>query len=88
MAYAARAARRLLRVPPRGLIAAGLLIAMGAGAIGTWQDPILTGQWIFIPLPQDGELKFGSPLFFDFGVFLVVLGVASALATALLEEQR
>ncbi|MDA1010205.1 MAG: proton-conducting transporter membrane subunit, partial [Chloroflexi bacterium] len=88
MAYDARTARRLLRVPPRGLIAAGLLVALGAAAYGTWQTPLLTGNWWFIPLPGNGELKVGTPLFFDFGVFLVVLGVASALATALLEEQR
>ena len=88
MAYDARTARRLLRVSPRILIAAGLLVALGAAMFGTWSDPLLTGQWVDLALPAGGELKIGTPLFFDFGVFLVVLGVASALATALLEEQR
>ncbi|MGE3960858.1 MAG: hydrogen gas-evolving membrane-bound hydrogenase subunit E [Dehalococcoidia bacterium] len=88
MAYNARDARRLLRVPPRTFMAAGLLVAVASAAFGTWEHPLLTGQWTTIALPADGELKVGTPLFFDFGVFLVVLGVASALATALLEEQR
>jgi multicomponent Na+:H+ antiporter subunit A len=88
MAYDARTARRLLRVPPRTLMAAGLLVAVGAAAYGTWGAPPLTGYWTDVPLPGNGKLKVGTPLFFDFGVFLVVLGVASALATALLEEQR
>jgi len=88
MAYDARTARRLLRVPPRTLMAAGLLVAIGAAIFGTWSSPLLTGQWTEFSLPGGGVLKVGTPLFFDFGVFLVVLGVASALATALLEEQR
>ena len=88
MAYNARVARRLLRVPPRSLMAAGLVVAAAAAGFGTWEHPLLTGQWTVVTLPGDNELKLGTPLFFDFGVFLVVLGVASALATALLEEQR
>ena len=88
MAYNARVARRLLRVPPRSLMAAGLLVAIAAAGFGTWEHPLLTGQWTVLTLPADTELKLGTPLLFDFGVFLVVLGVASALATALLEEQR
>ena len=88
MAYDARTARRLLRVPPRSLMAAGLMVALLAAAFGTWSAPILTGHWTVLALPGGSDLKVGTPLFFDFGVFLVVLGVASALATALLEEQR
>jgi len=88
MAYNARTARRLLRVPPRSLMAAGLMVALLAAAFGTWSVAPLTGQWIVLAIPGGGDLKVGTPLFFDFGVFLVVLGVASALATALLEEQR
>ncbi|MEX2446503.1 MAG: hydrogen gas-evolving membrane-bound hydrogenase subunit E [Dehalococcoidia bacterium] len=88
MAYDARTARRLLRVTPGRFITTGLLVAVAAGMYATWTDPLLTGQWATVPLPEGGELKVGTPLLFDFGVFLVVLGVASALATALLEEQR
>lgn len=88
MAYDARTARRLLRVPSRSLMASGLMVALLAAAFGTWAAPILTGQWTVLALPGGSDLKVGTPLFFDFGVFLVVLGVASALATALLEEQR
>ncbi len=88
MAYDARTARRLLRVAPRSLMAAGLFVALAAAAFGTWSAPILTGNWTVLAIPGGGELKVGTPLVFDLGVFLVVLGVASALATALLEEQR
>ena len=69
-------------------VALTLLVAIAAAGFGTWEHPLLTGQWTALTLPADTELKLGTPLLFDFGVFLVVLGVASALATALLEEQR
>jgi len=36
---------------------------------------LMTGSWIKIPLPWIGELKLGSPLIFDIGVFFSVIGV-------------
>lgn len=36
---------------------------------------LMTGSWIKIPLPLIGELKLGSPLIFDIGVFFSVIGV-------------
>lgn len=88
IAYDVRIARRLLRATPRSLIAAGLLVAIGSEAFATLsgQAP-LTGQWTEVTLPGGELIAVGTPLFFDLGVFLVVLGVASALATALLEER-
>jgi multicomponent Na+:H+ antiporter subunit B len=36
---------------------------------------LMTGSWIKIPLPLIGELKLGTPLVFDIGVFFSVIGV-------------
>jgi multicomponent Na+:H+ antiporter subunit B len=35
----------------------------------------MTGLWTTIPLPLAGELKLGTPLLFDTGVFFAVIGV-------------
>jgi multicomponent Na+:H+ antiporter subunit B len=80
-------ARRLLRVDPLGLVAAGLLVALASGL-----PPLLAGgaymagRWLKAPLPVVGKL--GSPLVFDLGVYLVVLGTAAAILFALAEEER
>lgn len=87
IAYDAATARRLLRVSPATLIGAGLLIALLSALIPMLSgDPIFTGTWWYATLGGT-EAKLGTPVIFDLGVLLVVLGVASALATALLEER-
>ncbi|MDA1240837.1 MAG: DUF4040 domain-containing protein, partial [Chloroflexi bacterium] len=88
IAYDAPTARRLLRVPAPTLITAGLLVAFGSATLPLFAgDAVFTGMWWYASLGLVQEVKVGTPLFFDFGVLLVVLGVASTLATALLEER-
>lgn len=79
-------ARRLLRVDPLALVAAGLLVALASGApplLRGW--PYMTGVWLKLPLPVVG--KVGSPVIFDVGVYLVVLGIVLAILFALAEEE-
>jgi multicomponent Na+:H+ antiporter subunit B len=72
----AESASRKLRINPRSLIATGLLIALLSGLFSIFLgDPFLTGQWIFPELPIVGQLPLGTPLLFDIGVYLVVIGV-------------
>ena len=75
----AAAVQKGLRIQPQFLIAAGILLAIGSGIAGILiQQPFLTGIW----WPAHAEkVLAGTPLFFDIGVFLVVLG---ALLTVLL----
>lgn len=81
------AARRALRVEPQILIGAGLLVAIAAGVLGLlFGDPLLTGQWLEIPLPGEGDLELGTPLMFDVGVYLVVLGATLTMVLTLAEE--
>jgi multicomponent Na+:H+ antiporter subunit B len=35
----------------------------------------MTGSWTTLPMPLGGELKLGTPLLFDTGVFFAVIGV-------------
>lgn len=88
-AYGAASARRSLGVAPRVLIALGLLIAIGSGIPGMgYEQAFLTGLWGSVHLPLFGVVKLGTPLFFDAGVFLVVLGVTLMFLLTLLEERH
>jgi multicomponent Na+:H+ antiporter subunit B len=68
----------------------GLFVAAGSAAL-----PMLVGKTFFtglwggeIWLPVIGKLKFGTPLLFDIGVFLVVTAVATKLLLVLLSQVR
>jgi multicomponent Na+:H+ antiporter subunit B len=79
-------ARRLLRVDPLALVAAGLLVALASGVPPLLRGgPYMTGLWLKVPLPVVG--KVGSPVIFDVGVYLVVLGIVLAILFALAEDE-
>jgi multicomponent Na+:H+ antiporter subunit B len=81
-------ARRWMRVGPATCIGWGVLIATGAGLAGpAFGHPFLTGLWAgSIPwVPFLGEVKLGTPLYFDLGVYLAVIGVVTRMAFALEE---
>jgi multisubunit Na+/H+ antiporter MnhB subunit len=74
--------RRGLRIRPQYLIGAGLVLSMGAGLVGMIRhQPFLTGVW----WPSTSAVA-GTPLFFDTGVFLVVLGAILTVLLALEES--
>jgi multisubunit Na+/H+ antiporter MnhB subunit len=80
-----QAVRQALRVDPRVLIAWGLLLATGSGLLAViFGQPYMTGLW-WTPKAFDGALAVGTPLFFDIGVFLVVLGTILTLVLKLEE---
>ena len=79
------AARQLIRVHPRTLIAAGLLTSLGSGIAGPLAGrPFMTGLWLEAKLPVFG--KVGTPLLFDAGVYLVVAGVMTLIIFSFMEE--
>jgi multicomponent Na+:H+ antiporter subunit B len=80
-------ARRLLRRDPLALVAAGLLVALASGVPSLLRgQAFMTGLWRKLPLPVVG--KVGSPVVFDVGVYLVVLGIVLTILFALAEEER
>jgi multicomponent Na+:H+ antiporter subunit B len=80
------AARRLLRADPPAILASGLLVALASGLAPLFQGrAFMTGQWLKTPLPVLG--KIGSPVVFDVGVYLVVLGITLAILFGLAEEE-
>lgn len=79
-------ARRLLRVPPQALTSLGLLLAVAAGFLAlAGGAPYLTGQWWIFELAGT-QVKLSSPLVFDVGVYLVVVGVVLTMVFSLEER--
>ena len=80
--------RKLLRVNPRTLVLIGLLIAIVSGILPLLQNSaFLTGMWVFIgATATEKGLALGTPLIFDIGVYLVVVGGVAGMVIALEEE--
>lgn len=78
--------RHLLRIHPGFLIPVGLLIAiLSAISPLLFQDlPVMTGLWYPNEIPVIG--KIGSALFFDTGVYLVVVGVCLTIIFTISEK--
>lgn len=86
IAFGVSRTRRALRVDPRTLIGIGLLIAIASGLPAALLGlPFLTGQWGEVPI-AGVTLPLGSPVFFDVGVYLVVVGITLTIILALEEE--
>jgi multicomponent Na+:H+ antiporter subunit B len=86
LATDAAAARAVLRVPPRHLIGAGLLLALASGLVPLAAgQPFLTGSWVSLPLAGE-RIEIGTPLVFDVGVYLAVIGVTLTIVLALSVE--
>jgi len=80
-------ARRLLRLEPLSLVAAGLLVSLLSGLLPLLEGgAFMAGRWLDVSLPALGKL--GTPVVFDVGVYLVVLGIVLFILFALAEEER
>ncbi len=78
-------ARRILRVDPRTLLGSGLLLGLISGVPGALgSEPYMTGIWLTEAIPGLG--KAGTPLLFDLGVFMVVVGFVLTVVFALAES--
>ena len=81
LAHGVETAQRSLRVDPIRIAGAGILLALL-----TSMAPMLLGDpflkqynWKLYDVPVLGSLGLGTPLLFDIGVFLVVIGVTTKL---------
>jgi multicomponent Na+:H+ antiporter subunit B len=78
------AARRLLRADPGVLIGCGLALALASGLPSLVAgQAYLTSRWTTVKVGRLWELHVGTPLLFDLGVYLVVVGVALKIALTL-----
>lgn len=77
--------KTLLRIHPGFLMPVGLSIALLSGLSGIFfkGKEFMTGVWFKDPLPVIGMV--GTPLFFDIGVYLVVVGVTLTIIMTISE---
>jgi multicomponent Na+:H+ antiporter subunit B len=87
LAFNVESANRALQIRPDTLIAIGLLVAAASGLLGLVRgESFMKGLWTALPLPVEVRLYVGTPLVFDMGVYLVVIGVTTMIVLNLAEE--
>jgi multicomponent Na+:H+ antiporter subunit B len=85
IAFGVDAARRALLVRTSTLLGIGLLVALVSGVPGVLLgQPFMTSMWTTVALGS-AELDVGTPLVFDIGVFLAVIGVVLTIVFTLAE---
>ncbi len=85
IAHGVEEARSLLRVNTISLLGAGLLLALSSGLFSlVLGEAFMTGLWFHHPVPVLGKL--GTPVVFDMGVYLTVLGATLTVLFNLVEE--
>lgn len=68
--------QKKLKVKPETYIALGLAFVLSSFLPSLFQSEVLMkGVWVSIPMGILGKLELGSPLLFDTGVFMGVIGV-------------
>ena len=85
IAFGVDAGRRALLVRPATLLGVGPLVALTSGlpAVITGQ-PFMTAKWTEVPVGPTA-VSLGTPLVFDVGVFLAVIGVVLTIVFTLSE---
>jgi multicomponent Na+:H+ antiporter subunit B len=79
------AARRALMVDPTTLLSAGLFVALASALPGVLLGrPFMTAAWTTVGVGP-AVMAVGTPLLFDLGVFLAVIGVVLTIVFTLAE---
>ena len=82
IAFDLQQAKEKLKIEPLILVSVGLILALLSGIISMLQkQAFLTGLWIEV-----FSIKLGTPLLFDVGVYLVVIGILLTILFTLMEE--
>lgn len=87
-AFEVATVRKMLRLDPLAIAGIGLLFALGSGVPALLGgDAYMQSRWGALTLPDGAEVHLGTPLLFDFGVYLVVIGVGCAILLTMAEER-
>ncbi len=85
LANSVQEAKKLLKINPLPLIGIGLMTALFSGlAALIKENSFMTSYWLDGKFPLVGKL--GTPIIFDIGVYLLVVGVTLLIIFTLAEE--
>jgi multisubunit Na+/H+ antiporter MnhB subunit len=88
MAYGVSETRKSIRFNPLNLTALGLLIAIISGLPAIFMGHFfMTGEWYTFFEGTALELKLGTPLIFDVGVYFAVAGMLMLVMFSIMEEE-
>lgn len=75
-AYSPGYARDTLKISPSGFVATGLILILSSFLPGVLAgEELMTGIWVTLPSLFGRQIKLGTPLLFDTGIFLAVIGI-------------
>ncbi|HUH34854.1 MAG TPA: Na+/H+ antiporter subunit B [Moheibacter sp.] len=84
-AHSTKETLALFRFSPQSLIPAGLMIALVSAFLPVFSGiPFFTGLWMEQPIAVIGSI--GTSLFFDIGVYFVVIGVTLTILFTIKEK--
>jgi multicomponent Na+:H+ antiporter subunit B len=87
MAYGVPKTQKSISFDPINFTGLGLLIALLSGIPAIMMgEMFMTGQWITLFQDSLFELKLGTPLLFDVGVYFAVAGMLMLVMFSILEE--
>lgn len=88
LAYGLEKTHRILRVDPARLAFIGLAVALLAGMFNVLRGGVFLEQsnWHLHHVPVFGDVHVGTPLIFDIGVFLVVVGICCKMLFVLAQS--
>ncbi len=85
MIYGARETKKMFKINTMVLIALGLLISASSGLVSIFEgQPFMSSLWADFYLPIFG--KPGTPIMFDIGVYILVVGIVLRITLNLSEE--
>ncbi|SEO81763.1 Na+/H+ antiporter subunit B [Aquisalimonas asiatica] len=88
-AFDASGTRRLMWMDPRPMLGWGLFIATLSGLPALFQGKaFFTALWWPVHVPGIGSVTLSTPLVFDIGVYMVVIGSVMAIVLALAEAEE
>ncbi len=88
LANEASAVRAILPCAPRILIGLGLLLALASAFLSVLLGrEFFSSVWFKFKIPGGTVIELGSPVIFDIGVYVVVLGVTLTILLALAEQE-
>jgi multicomponent Na+:H+ antiporter subunit B len=84
--YGVAASRRALLIRTSTLLSVGLLVALASALPGAWTGrPFMSAVWGTLGRGE-ASVAIGTPLLFDIGVFLAVIGVVLTIVFTLSEN--